>query len=84
MNDLDKWAAEQCGFHLRLIDETWTIINPVCREIVRETLRLQTMPSGLDGWACLLRDEIVGAGKTIPEAEIACIKAIKEVLEDQA
>ena len=94
MEEIDKWAAEQCGVEIHS-DFTndgkiytrhsgkyreWTIQDSRCREIVREHFRIE-MYRVEDSWVAFqyLTDEdasIEGKGKTIAEAEIACIKEI--------
>lgn len=68
--------AEAC----RCLDR-WDMQNPVCRELVRETLNLSTSPNYQGGWYCQTTGTIfpeMGFGITIEEAEIKCIQAIME------
>ena len=93
VNDLDRWAAEQCGLvplsnapDFRWCNKTaiyWTLDDARCREIVREHFRFDTEIYGHDMWQCYsdIFDDFV-EGKTIAEAEIACIKAIKEAMNE--
>lgn len=95
MNDLDKWCAEQCegeglswkvmvtmtGWTLVVGDGyvPFTILDPRCREIIRERFRFDTEAFSTEGWECYHRDmDKFFSGKTIAEAEIACITAIFE------
>ena len=85
--NIDEWTAEQCGVKIepsiilgewqRIDDWTpWTIQDPRCREIVREHFKICTDFS-IDGWFSGRAGTTEQyAGKTIAEAEIACIKAI--------
>ena len=95
MNDLDKWAAEQCGVELNLVSSKallwfgntatgyqWTIQDPRCREIVREHFKIDTREYYQGGWQCAAEDIYPPIGQTIAEAEIACIKAIKEAMNE--
>jgi hypothetical protein len=92
MSDIDKWCAEQCGvdypiFTLnRELSIRFTIQDPRCREIVREHFKIDIRYTTKHEWHCTA---IVGkattdyhfyegTGKTIAEAEIACITAIWE------
>ena len=65
MNDLDKWAAEQCGaspeFDMRrsiawfrykgeACRYRWTIQDPRCREIVREHFNITTWYDEVGYW----------------------------------
>ena len=68
--------------------DEWTIQDPRCREIVREHFRIETLyQHGMYPWITSAYDrddecdELVGEGegKTIAEAECACIQAIWEV-----
>lgn len=87
---LDEWSTEQCGV------DSINLKNANDREIVREHFKITTMyrPAGWiamqnkwtqkiniaadedDSYVCLN-----GMGKTIAEAEIACISAIREAQE---
>ena len=78
-------------------DMVWTIQDPRCREIVRERFCIQTEPvtawNGncyeFAGWRSYYWEdpdvvpEIETKGKTIAEAEIACITAIYEASKDE-
>ena len=89
MNDLDEWAAEQCGvichstyWHLTNQsfiehEHQWTLSDPRCMQVFREKFRFDTEAFSTDGWECYHRDmDKFFSGKTIAEAEIACAKAI--------
>jgi len=63
----------------------WTIQDPRCREIIRERFKLDTLlgirSKSLNTWVCeRLSDSgnliCGGKGKTIAEAEIACLTEI--------
>jgi hypothetical protein len=60
----------------------WTIQDPRCREIIREKFKIDTCEedSGLGKWcaSCYINGvyRTEGYGKTIAEAEIACLEAI--------
>jgi len=63
----------------------WTIKDPRCREVCREGLEITTdrlnknISIGFDKWCAYdERGEIVCSGKTIADAEIACLIAIYE------
>ena len=99
MEEIDKWAAEQCGVGFTTnhkkqvvawftgsIDERvywefeWTIQDCRCREIVREHFELNTqfrpaLPKARV-FCYSAKYDVSEAGKTIAEAEIACIKEI--------
>ena len=106
MDDLNKWAAEQCGVSFFSAKETnehgyywftvedrdyeWTITDHRCREIVIQSILNDNV---LDAYCVDMLDNRVrvrintglaqyqGFGKTIAEAEIACITAIYEARE---
>lgn len=87
---VDQWAAEQCGVSYKRYYEwlqpgdyqTFDITKASDREIVREHFGIYTRPCKDDRseWTCisLLIDDVQEWGKTIAEAEIACITAIWE------
>jgi hypothetical protein len=59
----------------------WTMQDARCREIVREHFDIYTMGGAVEKWAAVAYGEGGNTGrngKTIEEAEIACIKAIME------
>lgn len=93
MNEIDKWAAEQCGvtkylkngfisneffYNGKWHSFPWEIEDPRCREIVRDCLRLDTDHTGVERICStyIQNDFIFRRGKTIKEAEIACIEAL--------
>ena len=105
MNNLDKWAAEQCGVgftknHHKVIvawftgdidnreyrNYEWTLNDARCREIVREHFLIDTNEYGqhweasgaFTAGSCIS----TGRGKTIAEAELACIRKIKEASDE--
>ena len=106
MDDLDKWAAEQCGMHILdgiwcnkkddgilPLGDNWTLDDARCREIVRERFKILTdyvenewgsIPRDLSTFGDVTWRDFYGKGKTIPEAEIVCIKAIKEALSEHS
>ncbi len=71
----------------------WTIQDPRCREIVRERFKIETYPTHDESaWTSTAPKEpnsgsnvyeYEAEGKTIPEAEIACITAIYEAMKDE-
>jgi len=60
------------------------IDDPRCREIIREHYGLATDKFQGGEWSCFPREKVekaieyMGKGKTIAEAEIACLQAIHE------
>lgn len=91
MNDLDKWVAEKIGAKVdngrRLIEQFGTLPrlsifslqDARCRELVREYFRIITYPYYSEkGWTCSAEVIRPIFGKTIAEAEIACIQAIHD------
>ena len=66
------------------ISGRWTIKDPRCREIVREHFKIWTYYGSIGtdkmGWVSTsANNDMAGTyGKTIAEAEIACIEAIYE------
>ena len=92
MNELDKWVSDNLklkllfeGFeyNFKYFPYTWTLSDARCREIVRECFWMDTEYNRRSGGYCIgapdfLDEAISGVGKTIAEAEIACIAAIKE------
>mgnify|MGYP001817531438 CR=1 FL=1 len=59
-------------------DFEWTIKDPRCREIVREHFKIDTREYYAGGWQSIAEDIHPPIGKTIAEAEIACIQVIYE------
>lgn len=61
------------------VRDHWTLDDARCREIVREHFSISTLADYKDGWAAGTHEGMAtGKGKTIAEAEISCIKAIRE------
>ena len=63
----------------------WTITDPRCREIVRDHFKIITDVWPLGGWCAhqhLETNRKDAIGKTIAEAEIACITAIWEASDE--
>jgi hypothetical protein len=94
MDSLDKWAAEKVGFNCKdasgvhqwqVFDaarfQPFTLSDARCREIVREHFKMCS--DYFDGsWKAWSRTgeftATHGEGKSIKEAELACIAAIRE------
>ena len=93
---LDQWAAKQCGIKifahpndshpkpLYYSSGVWALSDARCREIVREHFSIQTLIWN-NLWFCAWDN---GTQETnlfakIAEAEIACIKAIREAQENE-
>lgn len=65
--------------------EVWSIQDPRCREIIRERFKLATIPDGdnfcitikCNPWISYTTNK-KETGKTIAEAEIACLEAIHQ------
>lgn len=84
---VDQWAAEQCGVSYKRYYEwlqpgdyqTFDITKASDREIVREHFKLHTYWYN-HLWWCehIHQGDDLESGKTIAEAEIACITAIWE------
>ena len=96
--NINEWYAKQCGVltspkvwgyyddeNLISILDEWTIEDSRCREIIREKFGLTTVKAN-DTWLCMFhrkdKDPITRHGKSLPEAEIKCLKAIYEVRQD--
>jgi len=81
--DLDKslYYQDSSGF-----EYNWTIEDPRCREVIRDKFEIVTFPFEGNVWKSFtLPFDLVAAenfSKTIAEAEIACIMAICEELEN--
>ena len=69
--DVNQWVSQQCGTK-QLLD----IQDPRCREIVREHFKICTDFSIDDWFSGRAGTTEQYAGKTIAEAEIACIRGI--------
>ena len=93
--NIDEWSASQCGVNTRPNNDpwkwkiggvtyknAWTLDDARCREIVREHFKITTvyLNYGNKGNWRSLQGSIDGIAKTIAEAEINCIKAIREAL----
>jgi hypothetical protein len=68
---------------MRDCDYEWTMQDARCREIVREHFKVDTTWTTDNDWYCFVeldKDDylVEERGKTIADAEIACIKAIME------
>jgi hypothetical protein len=65
-----------------LVTDWWTIERADCREKIREKFGIDTVEydtySGGKRWEALTVNKISETGKTIKEAEIACMEAIYE------
>jgi len=81
----NKILADACGVEYSIFDgmykwqgSEWTIKDPRCREVVRWKFKLKTQ--FLVGvWSCTTNDRLGDfIGKTIAEAEIACMIKIAE------
>ena len=91
-NELDKLVAERIGVivprgsrHFFLNGKrhgyTWTLQDARCREIAREYFGIDTEYDEQEkSWMAAAKAKcfVFGHGKTIAEAEIACIRAIME------
>jgi hypothetical protein len=79
--DAPSWSVPQYNGWLQVFRE-WDIENPLCREVVREHFRIDTMPTrngnGDKVWRCTRNGANVVYGKTIAEAEIAVINKLGE------
>ena len=95
----NKYCADKCNIRLMDNDgdlmfehspsetgtefDIWTIVNPICREIVREELKIRSEFYSRE-WHCAYWEAentlaySTGEGKTEPEAFIACILSIVE------
>ena len=70
------WGYKE-GNQYYVNSDPWTISDPRCREIVREKFKLATYQHHEGAWLCTNpMHKIESFGKTIAEAEIACITAI--------
>lgn len=99
--NIDEWFANQSNVEFYLHDvglawrvkdrfdnwyfSEWTLNNPVCMQVVREKLKIETHYMESDElWWCYYYFEgnhelsFDSEGSTIPEAEYACCKAIYE------
>ena len=96
--NIDEWAAEQCGVEIHTgywihngvkHDFPWSVLHPVCREIVRGHFKLSTYWDADGHCWCesdredLLNQQLVRDAPEIAEAEIACITAIYEAQKDE-
>ena len=94
VNDLDKFCAEQCGVEYFTKERGhFSIKKASDREIVREHMHISTVEDWHQGqheWTAVSAYQgpddrqwiLEGKGKTIPDAEKACIKAIKEAMNE--
>ena len=91
MDKIDKYFADKCGVkqHQNAYIGKWTIKDARCREVVREKFEIQTRHSWIEGKPCWICEATVQQpedqwneywehGKTIAEAEVACLKSIYE------
>ncbi len=102
MNNINKWYADKCGIELiehfseilytspmdDNVNDTWTISDPRCREIIREKFRITTMIAcNVLYVSFLMPFDLIGiyenaCFKTIEEAELALLQAIYEARDD--
>ena len=92
--DINKWSADKCGvtfkdgqftkaYYWCINDEIqgsdWSIYKPDCMEIIREKFKIDTEYNHDDELWISNAGYGIGRGKTIKEAELACLTAIYEI-----
>lgn len=66
----------------KIYSYAWTIEDARCREIIREKFKVETLVNySTKNWFCSDEFNKKGEGKTIAEAEKACITAICKQME---